>query len=72
VPYPVGGPGVPPLAAAAGVGYGDGFAGNTHNVAPTGTMAAVKYLVEELGADVNAVDHEGNTATTPPRAATWR
>ena len=25
-------------------------------------MAAVKYLVEELGADVNAVDHEGNTA----------
>ena len=25
-------------------------------------MAAVKYLVEELGADVNAADHEGNTA----------
>ena len=25
-------------------------------------MAAVKYLVEELGVDVNAVDHEGNTA----------
>jgi len=25
-------------------------------------MPAVKYLVEELGADVNAVDHEGNTA----------
>jgi ankyrin repeat protein len=25
-------------------------------------LAAVKYLVEELGADVNAVDHEGNTA----------
>jgi len=59
---PVGGPGVPPLVAAAGVGYGEGFAGNTHNVAPTGMMAAVKYLVEELGADVNAVDHEGNTA----------
>ena len=59
---PVGGPGVPPLVAAAGVGYGEGFAGNTHNFAPTGMMAAVKYLVEELGADVNAVDHEGNTA----------
>jgi len=44
------------------VGYGEGFAGNTRNVAPTGMMAAVKYLVEELGADVNAVDHEGNTA----------
>ena len=59
---PTGGPGVPPLVAAAGVGYGEGFAGNTHNFAPTGMMAAVKYLVEELGADVNAVDHEGNTA----------
>ncbi len=61
-PVPNGGPGVPPLVAAAGVGYGEGFAGNTHNVAPTGMMAAVKYLVEELGADVNATDHEGNTA----------
>jgi uncharacterized protein len=61
-PIPHGGPGVPPLVAAAGVGYGEGFAGNTHNFAPTGMMAAVKYLVEELGADVNAVDHEGNSA----------
>jgi uncharacterized protein len=61
-PIPSGGPGVPPLVAAAGVGYGEGFAGNTHNFAPTGMMAAVKYLVEELGADVNAFDHEGNTA----------
>jgi ankyrin repeat protein len=25
-------------------------------------LAAVKYLVEELGADVNAADHEGKTA----------
>ncbi|MGD9906519.1 MAG: ankyrin repeat domain-containing protein [Vicinamibacterales bacterium] len=61
-PLPVGGPGVPPLLAAAGVGYGKGFAGNSHVVAPGGMMAAVRYLVEELGADVNAVDHEGNTA----------
>ena len=59
---PAGGPGVPPLVATSGVGYGEGFADNTHNFAPTGMMAAVKYLVEELGADVNAVDHEGNTA----------
>ena len=48
--------------AAAGVGYGEGFAANSHRFAPTGMLAAVKYLVEELGADVNAVDHEGNTA----------
>ena len=59
---PVGGPGVTALQAAAGVGYGEGFAANSHRYAPSGMMAAVKYLVEELGADVNAADHEGNTA----------
>jgi uncharacterized protein len=61
-PVPVGGPGVTPLQAAAGAGYGEGFAANSHRFAPGGMMAAVKYLVEELGADVNAYDHEGNTA----------
>ena len=59
---PIGGPSVLPLHAAAGVGYGEGFGANSHRFAPTGMMAAVKYLVEELGADVNAADHEGNTA----------
>jgi len=53
---------VTPLHATAGVGYGEGFAANSHRFAPTGMMAAVKYLVEELGADVNAADHDGNTA----------
>ena len=61
-PIPIGGPSVTPLHAAAGVGYGEGFGANSHRFAPTGMLAAVKYLVEELGADVNAVDHEGNTA----------
>ncbi len=61
-PMPVGGAGVPPLLAAAGVGYGEGFAGNAHRFAPTGMLAAVKYLVEELHVDINAVDHDGNTA----------
>ena len=61
-PVPVGGPGIPPLLAAAGVGYGEGFAGNAHRFAPGGMLAAVKFLVEELNVDVNAVDHEGNTA----------
>lgn len=60
-PVPVGGPSVTPLQAAAGVGYGKGFAGNSHHVAPGGMMAAVTYLVEELGADVTVADHEGNT-----------
>lgn len=60
-PVPYGGPGVLPLHAATGVGYGEGFAANSHRYAPTGFLPAIKYLVEELGADVNAVDHEGNT-----------
>jgi ankyrin repeat protein len=60
-PIPVGGPGVPPIVAASGSGYGEGFAANSHRYAPSGMLAAVKYLVEELHADVNARDHEGNT-----------
>ena len=61
-PIPIGGPAVPPLLAAAGVGYGEGFAGNSHRFAPIGQLAAVKFLVEVAGADVNARDHEGSTA----------
>ena len=58
---PYGGPAVFALHAASGVGYGEGFAANSHRYAPTGFLPAIKYLVEELGADVNAADHEGNT-----------
>jgi ankyrin repeat protein len=60
-PIPYGGPGVFPLHAAAGVEYGEGFAGNAHRHAPGSWLAAVKYLVEELGADVNARDSDGYT-----------
>jgi ankyrin repeat protein len=61
-PMPTGSPGIGPLHAAAGVGYGEGFAGNAHRFAATGMMAAVKYLIEEVHVDVNAVDDDGNTA----------
>jgi uncharacterized protein len=61
-PAPVGAAGIPPLLAAAGAGYGEGFAGNAHRFAPAGMMAAVTYLVERLHVDVNATDHEGYTA----------
>jgi ankyrin repeat protein len=61
-PVPIGGPGVPPLQAASGVGYGEGYAANSHRMAPSGWLPAIRYLVEELGADVNGRDHEGNTA----------
>jgi ankyrin repeat protein len=58
---PIGGPGASPLLAAAGPGYSTGFAGNSHHHSPSGMLPAVKYLVEELGFDVNAVDQDGNT-----------
>lgn len=60
-PVPDGGPGVWPIHAASGVGYGEGYAGNAHRHAPDGWLPAVKYLVEELGADVNARDLNGYT-----------
>ena len=58
----VGGPAVSALHAASGAGYGEGFAGNSHRYAPSGMLAAVKYLVDELHMDVNQRDDEGNTA----------
>ena len=58
-PVPAGGPGVYPIHAASGVGYGEGYAANAHRHAPDGWLPTVKYLVEELGADVNARDFNG-------------
>lgn len=55
------GVGVYPVHAAAGVGYGNGFAGNSHRHAPDGWMPAMKYLLEELKADVNQRDANGMT-----------
>ena len=55
------GVGVFPVHAVAGVGYGNGFAGNAHRHAPDAWMAAMKYVVEELHADVNARDNGGYT-----------
>ncbi|MEO8679633.1 MAG: ankyrin repeat domain-containing protein [Vicinamibacterales bacterium] len=61
-PLPVGGPGIPALQAASGVGFGEGFAANSHIHSPAGFLPGIKFLVEVAGADVNAVDHDGNTA----------
>jgi ankyrin repeat protein len=46
------------LMMAAGVGW----AGNFSTNAPGSYMPVVKYLVEELGIDINAVDAQGYTA----------
>jgi ankyrin repeat protein len=59
---PNGGPGVFPLHAASGVGYGEGYAANAHRHAPDGWLPSVKYLVEEVGIDVNQRDHNGYNA----------
>jgi ankyrin repeat protein len=61
-PIEPGGPGVYPIHAASGVGYGEGYAANSHMHAPDGWIPAVKYLVEELHLDVNARDHNGYNA----------
>jgi len=63
LPAPVvGGPNITPLLAASGEGYGWSFTANHHRFAPTGMLAAVKYLVDVLHADVNIPDAAGNTA----------
>ena len=60
-PVPIGGPAVYSIHAASGVGHGQGYAGNSHRHVPDGWLLAVRFLVEELGADVNARDHNGYT-----------
>ncbi len=60
-PYKAGDPGVYPIHAASGVGYGEGFAGNAHRHVPDGWLPAVEYLVE-LGADINQRDFNGYNA----------
>jgi ankyrin repeat protein len=53
--------GVYPIHAVAGVGYGNGFAGNSHRHAADGWMPAMKYVVEVLHGDVNQRDLNGYT-----------
>jgi ankyrin repeat protein len=60
-PVPTGGPSVWPIHAATGVSYGEGFVANAHRHAPDGWLPALRYLVEEHGADVNARDQNGYT-----------
>jgi ankyrin repeat protein len=59
---PPGGPHVPPLHAASGVGYGTSRVAQQHRHVPDGWMPAAKYFLEELGVDVNIRDAEGFTA----------
>ena len=61
-PVPHGGPGIHPLHAASGVGFGTSRVAQTHRHVPDGWLPAMKYLVEELGVDPNLRDKDGYTA----------
>ena len=50
-----------PIHVATGHGYGDQFVANVHRFASDAWLPTVKYLVEELGTDVNARDENGAT-----------
>ena len=58
-----------PEDTALHVAAGIGWAGNFSTNVPDGFMPSVKYLVEEIGLDVNAVDSQGYT---PVMGAAWR
>lgn len=59
---PSGGPGVYPIHVASGFGGTQvARAGNSQRHVPDGWIPALKFLVEELGADVNQRDYLGYT-----------
>jgi ankyrin repeat protein len=60
-PVAVGGPSNTPLHVAAGAGHATQGSGPVHRHVPDGWMPAIRYLVEEIGIDVNTRDHDGLT-----------
>ena len=59
---PDGGPGIHPLHAAAGVGFGTSRVAQQHRGVPDGWLPAVRYLIEEHGVDPNLRDMDGFSA----------
>ena len=72
-PAEYGDPAVYPIHAASGVGYGLGLAANSHRHAPDAWHDAVRYLVEECGADAAVRDHNGYSTIhhAASRGDTW-
>ena len=60
-PVPAGGPGLYPIHAVSGHSGGSGRQSQSHRHVPDGWLPAMRYLVEEHGADVNARDFNGDT-----------
>ena len=61
-PIPDGGPGVHPIHAASGVGFGTSRVAQQHRGVHDGWLPAVKYLVEEHSIDPNLRDMDGFSA----------
>lgn len=71
-PVPIGGPGKYPIHATAGNSdEGHGRANNAHRHVRDGWLPAVKYLVEELGADVKLRDDLGYTTVHGAATRGW-
>ena len=60
-PIPDGGPGIHPIHASAGVGFGTSRVAQQHRSVPDGWLPAMRYFVEELGVDPNLRDMDGYT-----------
>ena len=58
-PVPVGGLGIHPLHAAAGVGFGTSRVAQQHRGVPDGWLPAIRYLIEEHGVDPDLRDMDG-------------
>ena len=56
------GPGFYPINAASGLSHGTGRQGTVHRHVEDGWLPAVRYLIEELGADPDTRDYNGDTA----------
>lgn len=56
---PDGGPGIHPLHAASGVGFGTSRVAQQHRSVPDGWLPALRYLIDEIGVDVNLRDQDG-------------
>ncbi len=60
-PIEIGGPYVYPLHAAAGAGYGQYFMAHAHRHVTDNWLNAVRFLIEECGAELNLRDGNGYT-----------
>ena len=59
---PVGGSFIAPIHVVSGAGYGQSWAANAHIHAPDAWLPAIRFLIEECGANVDLRDARGYTS----------